>query len=115
MEAGARTIDTAITALPPKRDLRRERSVETRARILEACRSLMRGGELRPTANAIARTLGIAQRTVFAHYRIVDELYAEALDADMRTFVARLIVRDCLDISDQDRDRIVRAALTGAI
>lgn len=114
MDAGA-TIDTAITALPPRPDGRRERAERTRAQILEACRSLMRGGDLRPSANAIARTLGVSQRTVFKHFNICSELYVEALDPDMRTFIARLIVRDAVEISDQDRDRIVRAALTGAI
>lgn len=61
-------------------DGRRRRGQTTHAKIIAACRSLMRRGILRPTAAEIASISGVATRTVFVHFKDVRSLYARAIE-----------------------------------
>jgi AcrR family transcriptional regulator len=54
------------------------RSRETRARLVEATKSLLGEGNWRPTARDIAKRGGVSQRTVFAHFGTLNELMLEA-------------------------------------
>lgn len=63
-------------------DGRRERSVSTRRRILEATRGLTLSGHFDPTAKAIAAQAGITTRTLFRHFPDMETLHREiVLDA----------------------------------
>lgn len=68
------------TPAPPKLDGRRQRSERTRARLVEACRVLMRGGVYRPTSTEIAATSDTSVRTIFLYYATMAELYVVALE-----------------------------------
>ena len=63
-------------------DGRRERSVSTRRRILDAARGLTLSGHFDPTAKAIADQAGITTRTLFRHFPDMETLHREiVLDA----------------------------------
>ena len=57
-------------------DGRLERTVATRRAILLAARELMVHGNSQPTAKAIADQAGVTTRTLFRHFREIDELYS---------------------------------------
>ena len=59
-------------------DGRLARSARTRMAILDALRTLFIGGELRPTAPAIAAEAGVSVRTVWQHFDDLQALMAEA-------------------------------------
>jgi AcrR family transcriptional regulator len=62
---------------PAKVDGRRERSAESRRRILAAGRRLIQSGTATPTAEQIAGEAGVSLRTVFRHFEEMDRLAVE--------------------------------------
>lgn len=64
-----------------KVDGRRERSAESRRRILGAGRRLIAAGTATPTAEQIAAEAGVSLRTVFRHFEEMDRLAAEIVEA----------------------------------
>jgi len=72
--------DDTEAATRAQRDGRCRRGQTTHAKIIAACRSLMRRGILRPTAAEIASISGVATRTVFVHFKDVRSLYARAIE-----------------------------------
>lgn len=66
------------TADAPRRvDGRRERSVSSRRRIVEAMLQLIEQGEATPSAARVAEVAGVGQRSVFRHFDDMDSLYRE--------------------------------------
>jgi AcrR family transcriptional regulator len=58
-------------------DGRRQRSERSREQIVEAMISLVRAGDMNPSAAAIADEAGVGRRTVFHHFDDMDGLYRE--------------------------------------
>ena len=58
-------------------DGRVQRSVRSRARIVDALIELVREGELLPTGEQVAARAGVGLRTVFRHFEDMDSLHAE--------------------------------------
>jgi AcrR family transcriptional regulator len=63
----------------PLPDGRRARTVDTRARLLAACRDLMMRGDYRPSMPDIVNAAGRSSRTGFDHFDNIDALRLEAL------------------------------------
>ena len=61
-----------------KEDGRTLRSASTRRAVAEAYLNLVDGGDLRPTARAIAAEAGVSERAVFRHFQDMDTLHSEA-------------------------------------
>jgi AcrR family transcriptional regulator len=68
----------------PKADGRAERSAGTRLAVAGAYLELVDGGDLRPTARAIAARAGVSERAVFRHFRDMETLLAEAARLQIR-------------------------------
>ena len=58
-------------------DGRRQRSERSRAQIIEAMFSLIREGEMSPSAARVAERAEVGLRTVFRHFEDMDSLYVE--------------------------------------
>jgi AcrR family transcriptional regulator len=58
-------------------DGRRQRSERSRAQIIEAMFSLIREGEMSPSAARVAARAEVGLRTVFRHFEDMDSLYVE--------------------------------------
>jgi AcrR family transcriptional regulator len=74
--------DLKIVPLDPaaKSDIsdgRRQRSERSRAQIIEAMFSLIREGEMSPSAARVAERAEVGLRTVFRHFEDMDSLYVE--------------------------------------
>jgi AcrR family transcriptional regulator len=61
----------------PKVDGRRERSADSRRRILAAMVDLIDSGLPSPTAETVAARAGVSLRTVFRHFEEMENLYLE--------------------------------------
>ena len=57
-------------------DGRTARSERTRAAIVEAHVTLLRGGDLRPTADRIAKQAGVSLRALWSHFADMEALFA---------------------------------------
>lgn len=64
-------------AKPDTSDGRRQRSERSRAQIIEAMFSLIRDGEMSPSAARVAERAEVGLRTVFRHFEDMDSLYVE--------------------------------------
>jgi len=64
-------------AKPNTRDGRVLRGARNREVIVDAMLELIRSGELRPTAEQVAKQAGVGTRTVFRHFDDMESLYAE--------------------------------------
>lgn len=62
-------------------DGRRERSKASRSAIVDAMIELIRAGNLSPTADQVAAYAGVGQRTVFRHFRDMEEIYREVTES----------------------------------
>lgn len=58
-------------------DGRRQRSLQSRQRIIDAMMELIDEGVLEPTADQVSARAGVAIRTVFRHFNDMDSLYRE--------------------------------------
>jgi AcrR family transcriptional regulator len=68
-------------------DGRRRRSLDSRARIVAAMLALIRGGEVTPSAEAVAEEAGVGLRTVFRHFADMESLFREmsrVMEAELR-------------------------------
>jgi len=77
--------------VPSPSDGRRQRSANSRRRIVEALIELIRGGNLAPSAEAVSRQADISLRTVFRHFDDMDSLYQEmsaAIEAEVLPIAA---------------------------
>jgi AcrR family transcriptional regulator len=61
-----------------KEDGRTLRSATTRRAVAEAYLDLLDGGDMRPTARAIAAVAGVSERAVFRHFQDMETLHSEA-------------------------------------
>lgn len=67
----------AASPRPPQRiDGRTARSERTRAAIVEAHVTLIRDGDLRPTADRIAKQAGVSLRALWSHFADMEALFA---------------------------------------
>ena len=81
---------TEIPGETQQRDGRVRRGERSRERILAALVELVRAGELRPTAEQVARRARVAERTVFRHFLDMESLHAgmsERVAAEARALV----------------------------
>jgi AcrR family transcriptional regulator len=77
MTAPARTPRKEADQPAPKVDGRRERSVESRRRILAATVALVDSGRPQPTAEQIAAEASVSLRSVFRHFEDMETLQLE--------------------------------------
>ncbi len=83
--------DTAIAASPPADDVsqdgRRQRSADSRKRIVTAMLDLVQAGSVAPGAEEVALRAGVGLRTVFRQFRDMEGLYREILESTRGDFV----------------------------
>jgi TetR/AcrR family transcriptional regulator, regulator of autoinduction and epiphytic fitness len=65
-----------MSATPPRVDGRTARSERTRNAIVDAHVRLIREGDLRPTADRIARLAGVSLRALWSHFADMEALFA---------------------------------------
>ncbi|MFN3591012.1 MAG: TetR/AcrR family transcriptional regulator [Thermaurantiacus sp.] len=82
-----------------KVDGRRERSAESRRRILAAGRKLIQEGKATPTAEQIAAEAGVSLRTVFRHFEEMDRLSVEIVQEVLED--SRPLMEAPLDAGDE--------------
>lgn len=70
-------------------DGRAARSVRTRLAVVQALLDLLREGNLRPTAQAIADRAGVSLRSVYVHFDDLEDLFAEAAAHHARTVLSQ--------------------------
>ena len=102
METDVKILDSPMVAsksLPentempePKADGRRERSADSRRRILSAMVELIESGLPAPTAESVADRAGVSLRTVFRHFEEMENLHLE---------IARLVFERVRPIIDR--------------
>lgn len=73
-------------------DGRTARANRTRAAIVDACISLVDGGDFRPTAPRIAEEAGVSVRSVFQHYDDLESLFSAVAERAVER-VSLLLVR----------------------
>ncbi|MEO0961406.1 MAG: TetR/AcrR family transcriptional regulator [Pseudomonadota bacterium] len=71
-------------------DGRRQRSERSRAKIVAAMFSVIRGGEMDPSAATLAEEAKVGIRTVFRHFDDVDSLYRE-MSAQMEAEILPIV------------------------
>lgn len=69
--------DEILPQTETKLDGRRERSADSRRRIIAAMMELVESGLYAPTAEAVAARAEVSLRTVFRHFEEMDNLYME--------------------------------------
>ncbi len=77
---------------PAQSDGRRQRSQRSRQKIVAAMLSLVRGGEISPSAAQVAEESGVSLRTVFRHFEEMDSLYREMstiIEAEIMPILSR--------------------------
>lgn len=83
-------------------DGRRERSVRTHQRVIEAVIELVEEGETAPTAQHVAARAGISLRTVYHHFDDLTALRAEALQLAWDRHTAGLVeIRNQRSLDDR--------------
>ena len=80
MESAASAIKSAMATEPPLSDGRRERSLASRRKILEAMVDLVAAGDPNPSAAAVAEKAGVGLRSVFRHFQDKDSILREIDD-----------------------------------
>jgi len=73
-------MDSVGAAALVSADGRRARSVKTREAIVDAAIALLDGGELKPTAAAVAARAGLSVRSVFQHFVDLEDLFLAVSD-----------------------------------
>lgn len=79
-------------SLAAKTDGRRERSADSRRRILHATLELIREGRPNPTAETISTRAGVSLRTLFRHFEEMENLHVEIgamVMKDLRPILSR--------------------------
>lgn len=78
------------------------RSEASKSRIVAALLSLCREGEPTPSADAVAQRAGVGRRSVFRHFKDMDNLFA-AMHRIMRHEVEHLVVQDVAGATWKER------------
>ncbi|MEO0591403.1 MAG: TetR/AcrR family transcriptional regulator, partial [Pseudomonadota bacterium] len=86
MQSAARAIKSAMANEPPLSDGRRERSLASRRKILEAMVDLVAAGDPNPSAAAVAEKAGVGLRSVFRHFQDKDSILREIDDRLVETY-----------------------------
>ena len=75
-----------MTTRPPRMDGRTARSERTRNAIVDAHVSLITAGDLRPTADRIAKLAGVSLRALWSHFADMEALFTASAQRilDMR-------------------------------
>ncbi|GAA2658181.1 TetR/AcrR family transcriptional regulator [Paractinoplanes durhamensis] len=103
------------SATPPQRvDGRTARSERTRNAIVDAHLQLIREGDLRPTADRIAKQAGVSLRALWSHFADMEALFAESgqrvlewRDAAYRPISAKLPLPERIDAFCKQRARLL--------
>lgn len=82
----AAAIRAAMAAEPKLSDGRRERSIESRRKIIMATIDLVATGDPNPSAAAVAAKAGVGLRTVFRHFDDKEAMLREIDDRLMRVY-----------------------------
>ena len=98
----AQTEATDCAPATPAPDGRRNRTIETRRRIVKALTELIREGEVAPTAHGVSLRAGVGLRTVFRHFDDMETLYRE-VDAELQTIVKSMLHMEYTSTRWQDR------------
>jgi TetR/AcrR family transcriptional regulator, regulator of autoinduction and epiphytic fitness len=112
----------AASPRPPQRiDGRTARSERTRAAIVEAHVALIRAGDLRPTADRIAKQAGVSLRALWSHFADMEALFAASgqLILDQRDAVhepipAGLPLAERVSVYCEQRARMLEAIAPAA-
>ncbi|MEL6486773.1 MAG: TetR/AcrR family transcriptional regulator, partial [Pseudomonadota bacterium] len=86
MQSAASAIKSAMASEPPLSDGRRERSLASRRKILEAMVDLVAAGDPNPSAAAVADKAGVGLRSVFRHFQDKDSILREIDDRLVETY-----------------------------
>lgn len=78
-----RKYDAGVMAAGDRPDGRTQRSVRTRAAVVDALLELIEEGDVRPSAPRIAERAGVSLRSVFQHFRDLEALFAIAADRQL--------------------------------
>jgi len=73
-----------VTTSPQRVDGRTARSERTRNAIVDAQQQLIREGDLRPTAERIAKQAGVSLRTLWSHFSDLEALFAASGERVLR-------------------------------
>lgn len=84
--SAAASIRAAMAAEPKLSDGRRERSIESRRKIIMATIDLVAAGDPNPSAAAVASKAGVALRSVFRHFDDKEAMLREIDDRLMRVY-----------------------------
>ena len=103
--------------MQPRQDGRNARALRTREAIVDACISLVEGGELRPTAHQVAERGDVSVRSVFQHFEDLPALHRAVSERIVERVALLLAPVDTAAPLDQRIDELVwrRAALLEAI
>ena len=86
----------------PAQDGRRNRTVETRRRIVEALTELIREGQVAPTAEDVSLRAQVGLRTVFRHFDDMETLYRE-INVELQAMIQSILHLDYAATHWQDR------------
>ncbi|MEU4237957.1 TetR/AcrR family transcriptional regulator [Actinoplanes sp. NPDC026619] len=99
---------------PPRVDGRTARSERTRNAIVDAHLQLIREGDLRPTADRIAKQAGVSLRALWSHFADMEALFAESgqrvlelRDASHRPISAKLPLPERVEAFCKQRARLL--------
>lgn len=103
-----------MTASTPRVDGRTARSERTRNAIVDAHLQLIREGDLRPTAEKIAKQAGVSLRALWSHFADMEALFAasgervlELRDAGHRPISAKLSLPERIEAYAKQRARML--------
>ena len=86
----------------PTQDGRRNRTVATRRRIVEALTELIREGQVAPTAEEVSVRADVGLRTVFRHFDDMETLYRE-INVEFQAMIQSMLHLDYAATRWQDR------------
>jgi len=103
-----------VTSSPQRVDGRTARSERTRNAIVDAHQQLIREGDLRPTAEKIAKQAGVSLRALWSHFADMEALFAasgervlELRDASHRPIPATLPLTERIEAYVKQRTRLL--------
>jgi TetR/AcrR family transcriptional regulator, regulator of autoinduction and epiphytic fitness len=103
-----------MTSSPQRVDGRTARSERTRNAIVDAHLQLIREGDLRPTADRIAKQAGVSLRALWSHFADMEALFAESgqrvlelRDAAHRPISAKLPLPERIEAYCKQRARML--------
>ncbi|MEM9310091.1 MAG: TetR family transcriptional regulator [Pseudomonadota bacterium] len=85
-KSAATAIKSAMATQPPLPDGRRERSLASRRKIIEAMVDLVAAGDPDPSAAAVAAKAGVGLRSVFRHFQDKESILREIDDLLVKVY-----------------------------